>query len=221
MRNRFISQSICRCWWKKNMQLCCLPQEGARGARGSGRPLDHGKGRVKNAIGWYGGFSVLCKCPGHRKLKDKQHQQLVTVLNLLKINTRAGKCNFLKPGSNFQGAEPFLTQRRDFLTGREEVSLTSSPFVSGWAAPTASALKASVIYSLARERLYTYFMFCRRRESCYGLIIICFSPNDQSEASTQGPMKNNHFTSRPVTQRVSCSRSLGGEDLNTVWRVPL
>lgn len=26
-------------------------------------------------------------------------------------------------------------------------------------------------------------MFCRRRESCYGLIIICFSPNDQAEAS--------------------------------------
>lgn len=43
-------------------------------------------------------FSVLCKLFGHFEFADKQNQQIVTVLNLLKINRRAVKSNFPKPG---------------------------------------------------------------------------------------------------------------------------
>lgn len=76
---------------------------------------------------------MLCKYYGHFKFQGKQNQQIVTDLNLLKINRRAIKCNFPKPGCNFKWAEPFLIQPRDFLIELKKADLTLFHFISGWA----------------------------------------------------------------------------------------
>lgn len=84
---------------------------------------------------------MLCKYDGHFKFKDKQNQQIVTVLNLLKINRRAVKCNFPKPGCNFKWAKPFLIQLRDLLIGLKKVDLTLFHFIMSWAIQMWNALK--------------------------------------------------------------------------------
>lgn len=78
-------------------------------------------------------FSLLCKYYGHFKFTDKQNQQIVTVLNLLKINRRAVKCNFPKAGCNFKWAEPCLMQLRDFLIDLRKMDLALFHLISGWA----------------------------------------------------------------------------------------